>query len=126
MSEHRTIAATVSIAADGTVTDAPTRDARITVDSDRIAIDADLDLGIAGQTVSISFSKGGLAAAVRGLAPIDALIPGEIVRDIESGVRAVVRQVLDDDVYEVSAQALGTYRRQGAYLARPRTMEADQ
>lgn len=127
MSPSRTVLADVGLIADGSHTEAPdTTSIHLEVageESDFLAIDFDLDLGIAGQSITISVPLRSFAVAVRSLAPMLRYVVGEVVVDIETGARGVVRQVLDHDLYEIHVPALGTYRRQGAYLVRPRTME---
>lgn len=126
----RTVRAQVGIVADGTYTPAPdTNDIDLWIDDEspsHVCIEADLDLGIAGQLVQISVPAAALARAVRSLIPVAKPAVGEAMRDIDQDCDVTVRADLGDGHYRVASRELGEYRVDGALLIRHRRMESDR
>lgn len=96
------LTASVSIVNDGTIYD-QTPDPHnhhnltlITQEEGRVAVEFDLDLGIAGQSVTLSTQLAGLTRAILTLAPIAELQPGERVWDTEYRHEVIVREISGD------------------------------
>lgn len=60
---------------------------------DRISLDIDVDLGAAGQTISVNVDRRALLHALLVLSPIAYVVPGEVVVELETHKRCVVREV---------------------------------
>lgn len=119
--------ASVSLCADGALVDDPdARSVRLSVvgeDADGIDITVPVDLGIAGQSVSVSVDRQTFVRTLLALSPVVIVVPGERVIDLVSREIGTVRAVHGLSA-EVAYDASGLTRTPVGHLIRAaRTME---
>lgn len=125
---YRDIDAEVALVANGALVDAEdtVRAVRLTrtqAGPDRIAIDVDLDLGLAGQAVTVSVDRMTLVRALLSLSPLTRPVVGERLVDLTSHETVTVR-VVDGMQCEVAGPG-GLYRQHAGLLAKWATVTED-